>query len=512
MKSLFAHALFFLSASTAMAGATFEKTVHLSSYTKPVRTLDECYVIASGESTQYPWELMKADSLGNPIWTKQYTVSNYVRDGVYSLTQTTDSGFVLIGTGIDTFSLARLSAFIKTDKDGNLVFMKTYQQSYPNELVIDNAIQAIGQGYVLQGTSVDAGVFPSHVIIRTDVAGDTLWTLAIPLCGTEHSTIIVTSDSNYMTVTRNEAMGINMFVKFDDNGNIIWAKALGVYDTDNVNDIVETSDHGFILTGIFNSNGVISSTYVIKTDVDGNVTWTRTFSQPVIFKCSGTSIAQTPDGGYILEGATRGDTGNQVSYLMRMDPSGNILWGKLYDSKNNGGGQVFPMTDGGYYLVCATGGSQDIFIARTDNSGNTCFMNPVPNLTGGSPVYQTNATTLNIESADIHVSTRLATSSSVIELFTDICFSNAVNENVEQDQISISPNPFHASALLTLNPELQLADVKLYIYDINGRELSMVPVLNHSFIINRGDLADGIYLFKIADGKRVIHFGKILVE
>ena len=74
---------------------------------------------------------------------------------------------------------------------------------------------------------------------------------------------------------------------------------------DNGTCIIQTKDSGYAFTGrtySFGNDTTLGSVYVVKSDVDGQIKWTKTIGGK--YQEMGTSIIQTKDGGYALTGQT----------------------------------------------------------------------------------------------------------------------------------------------------------------------------------------------------------------
>jgi len=100
------------------------------------------------------------------------------------------------------------------------------------------------------------------------------------------------------------------------------------------------------------------------------------------------SVAQTPDGGYILCGTTESNNGDvsgfqgvQDIWVVKLDASGNIQWERsLGGSSNDFGEQALPLADGGFLVIGGTRsnngnvsgnhGMYDAWLAKLDANGN----------------------------------------------------------------------------------------------------------------------------------------------
>jgi hypothetical protein len=75
-----------------------------------------------------------------------------------------------------------------------------------------------------------------------------------------------------------------------------WDKTFGGQGNDESYSVQLTSDGGYIIAGYITSlDAGLADVYLIKTDVDGNIQWTRTYGGED--NDWGCSVLQTSDGG-----------------------------------------------------------------------------------------------------------------------------------------------------------------------------------------------------------------------
>src|SRR5262249_49319973 len=85
--------------------------------------------------------------------------------------------------------------------------------------------------------------------------------------------------------------------------------------------IQQTFDGGFILTGDVPFSAS-SDVYLMKTDSEGNVQWTRSYGGDSSEYCD--YVSQTSDSGYILTGRTKSfGAGMDDIYVIRTDAAGD---------------------------------------------------------------------------------------------------------------------------------------------------------------------------------------------
>ena len=239
-------------------------------------------------------------------------------------------------------------------------------------------------GYILAGYTYSFGTGESDVyLIKLDSNGDTIWTKTyggdsydVGYCVQE------TSDGGYIIVGYTYSFGAGesdvYLIKTDSNGNVLWTKTFGGASYDMGYSVQETSDGGYVITGYTDSFGAGGSdVYLIKTDSNGNIAWTRTYGGSS--SEAGYSVRKTPDGGYIIAGYTYSfGSGWDDVYLIKTDSNGDTLWTKTYGGSVADGGKKVEVTpDGGYIIAGYTesygAGDADIYLIKTDSIGDTVW-------------------------------------------------------------------------------------------------------------------------------------------
>ncbi|MFZ1824012.1 MAG: hypothetical protein WAU21_00305 [Chitinophagales bacterium] len=122
---------------------------------------------------------------------------------------------------------------------------------------------------------------------------------------------------------------------------IIWEHTYGGNDDDFVNKVLQTEDGGFLLGGYTYSidgdiliNQGLKDILLIKTDSIGNLEWSKTYGGSQSENVG--DIVEGVDGGYVLAGSTNSEDGDVSSlhgnfdvWIIKIDTLGNIEWEKL---------------------------------------------------------------------------------------------------------------------------------------------------------------------------------------
>jgi hypothetical protein len=366
------------------AGIQWERTFggsekDFASQVKP--TSDGGYVLGgysysgpSGTKTSAAYGLgdywvVKLDASGNKQWDRSFGGTNF--DGIHALEQTADGGYVLGGISFSDASGNKASAhygsgdywIVKLDAGGNRLWDNSFGGS-SNE-VLRSLQQTSDGGFILGGISFSG--ISGNKTSASQGAGD-FWV-----------------------------------VKLDGNGNKQWEKSYGGNDRDELRDLTQTSDGGYVLGGSSRSGvsgnktsanqGTNTSDYwLLKLDGNGNKQWEKVYGGNDADELY--SVQQVSDSGYILGGSsysaasgnkTSGTYGSHDYWVVKLNSSGTKQWEKSYGGDNADElHSVQQASDGGYRLggisasgisgtktsACSNSDSGDYWVVKLDGSGN----------------------------------------------------------------------------------------------------------------------------------------------
>lgn len=193
---------------------------------------------------------------------------------------------------------------------------------------------------------------------------------------------VQTLDGGYILVGQTSSIGAGnldvYLVKTDPSGDIEWERAIGGTDEDIGFGVNQTSDEGYIITGSTFSFGAGSNdVYLVKTDANGDTTWTRTFGGANTDH--GRAVRQTMDGGYIIVGSTKSTvSGNSRLYLLKTDENGSFDWSRTYGEGNNGfGHEVHELSDGRFAVAGmhypSPAENRQFYLVKTTAEGDTVW-------------------------------------------------------------------------------------------------------------------------------------------
>jgi hypothetical protein len=166
-------------------------------------------------------------------------------------------------------------------------------------------------------------------------------------------------------------------ITFSAQPIIEWQKSIGGSAHDSARNIIQTTDGGYVLSLITNSNdGDISGNHgssdiaVLKMSAAGTIEWQKSYGGT-----NGDSInkiRQTSDGGYILIGSSSSNDGDATVnhgfsdyWVVKLTSLGVIEWQKSFGGSNYDSGEDIRQTLDGGYIVAGTSSSNN-----GDVSGN----------------------------------------------------------------------------------------------------------------------------------------------
>ncbi len=233
-------------------------------------------------------------------------------------------------------------------------------------------------GYIMGGTTYSNGAGQADVyLVKVNSEGNISWTKTYGTTYNEElGDVKQTSDGGYIITGRKNKDADDVYaLKVNSVGSPVWVKAYGRFTVPDVgNSVIQTSDGGYMFTGKAGSASLYGLC-LIKTNSSGDTLWTRNYDD--YDEEVGYDVKQTSDGGYIVVGEqTPRFTSNNTDMLMiKTTSTGDTLWTRAYGGAGYETAYGVQQTAEGDYLIVGRttsfgSGSYDIYLVKLNPSGN----------------------------------------------------------------------------------------------------------------------------------------------
>ena len=271
---------------------------------------------------------------------------------------------------------------LKTTNGGGTLEQNIFEKTYGGVLgergvVIENTVDG---GFIIGGSTASFTSSEDMYLIKLDSLGSIQWSKVYNSFGYDriHGIKQINDGGYYITGYVGDANGLfdMAFARLDANGNIVWSKSSGNFNPEEFRKLSLTADGGLLASGYNASIGLgAKDVQAMKIGSNGVIEWAKTYG--TVYEDWSISCLMAEDGNYILAGESD-ITGNYDirPTLIKLDTLGNIIWAKYYSGNNEDWGRDLIKTpDSGFLLAGETtsygyGGSQDIYLIKTDGQGN----------------------------------------------------------------------------------------------------------------------------------------------
>lgn len=513
---------------------TFKKIIDLpfGGYATSVKqSSDEGYIICGSyyDSLGYLAGnfLLKLSKDGSSLWYKEFPHPwNFAfRD----LTIDLAGNIYVSGSGPDTTGGTDINLIIlKTNSSGTILWSKSYgglevDLSWSVDLTSDNNILATGWTESYESSGAGATAYT----IKVDLNGNLLWnkfygdsTFSANYCVKE------VYPNKYVTLGSSGPSGdYGRFSVFDNNGNILVSKNISYSDWLFLPTVTRYNNGGYLIAGSVGSFSGLGSLrpFLMALDSSYNFLWAKKYVTPTISDAEEfISINRTSDGNYITSFEPEGVNGTQKSFgMMKLDDSGAIIWGKLYEQNYFAYPyRLIETKDSGYIEVGfiqkqISLAYQQPFVIKSNNLGiiNGCISD-----TSISSVIQNVVPIITPHvsiSSNCIVNNISVSYSNLIMLDSIYCVdsvpsTNGMEQYLINNEVFVYPNPASSGTTFSLSTELKKG--VLNIFDVTGKKISSKDFSGLEVSFNRNQLSNGMYFYTIDAENKIIAKGKLIFK
>ena len=340
--------------------------------------------------------LLKFDGDGTLQWQKTYGGSG--DDRGQTVVQTSDGGYAITGYAqSDDGDATNNEGFhdnwvLRLDENGNILWEKSFgfsghDHSYDIVETIDGGFffsgfldvtSSNGEGATDKGTSISAHGVGEFWGTKVDGQGILDWRKYFGGTNNDRAygltyghdggyVMAGFTESNDFDISSSKGSYDFWVVKVDKNGTLEWENSFGGTGIDQAQDIVQTSNGGYVIVGntfsndtqVTKNNGG-SDVWLINLDVSGQLIWQKSFGGSAFDAANSVKVAS--DGGFLIAGNSKSKDGDVLQnfgendlWLLKTNSEGQLLW-----QQNLGGSgldyayDAFESSDGSYILVGET--------------------------------------------------------------------------------------------------------------------------------------------------------------
>lgn len=427
---------------------------------------------------------------------------NLLVTGFFKSTSITFGTFTVINAGNNDVFIA------KYDASGNALWANGFGGTGDDgtySVSTDDANNVFVAGYfrsptiaIGSTTLTNASTNQDVLVAKFDISGNAIWAKSAGgslhdwgqsvICD-ETGNVIITGNYystsiTFGSTTLANAGTVDLFiVKYDNAGNVLWAKKYGGAAGDYGYGVSTDLNNNVLVTGIFASSTITFGTttltnaglydmYIAKFDSLGNNIWANgaggasyDWGFRVANDASGNSyIIGSYMSSTITLGSTTltnvGSTSVTDVFFTKIDPSGNFIWAKSAGSTSNDNGNGICLDPSGNILITGDFGTPSITFGATTLTS-----------LGGADVFLTK-----------------------LDFATGL-----VGDSELKNNILIYPNPTNGIFSVDWNQDIS----GIEIYTILGKKIYSAAPLDHSnqLIINLSEQPSGIYFVNLFSAK-----------
>ncbi len=386
-----------------------------------VETLDGGYAVLGfsnstdgdlqGKSSQVnDYWLFKTDRNGNAIWSRTYGGS--MDDRGQAVIETSDGGFAVTGYAMSADGDASNNEgfhdnwVLRLDGQGNLLWEQSFgfsghDHSYDLVETPEGGLfftgflditSARADGYTEKHASLTRHGVGEFWGTKLDSGGEIEWRSYFGGTNNDRAHAVARAyDGGYVMAGFSESDDFDIsdprgsydfwVVKVSETGELAWQHSYGGTEIDIANDVAQTHDGGYVITGsTISADGDVSASqggsdaWVIKIDAQGQLLWERTYGGSAFEAAE--AICPTRDGGFVVVGNSRStdkdvgtNAGENDLWIFKVDSRGQLLWEQALGGTDlDFGFDILESSDGAILVVGETA-STDLF--PLENKGGT---------------------------------------------------------------------------------------------------------------------------------------------
>ncbi|MDX2001003.1 MAG: T9SS type A sorting domain-containing protein [Chitinophagales bacterium] len=445
----------------------------------------------TGNLANWKGYLLLLDAQGDTLWAQRdLPVNGKIRP-------TSDDNFIFAGgnTAAQAYDTIYIS---KATQQGQPIWSKQFMIGPCKNTVTD--VLPIADGYLISGffaTKIAASPTYDAFVMKLNLTGDIVWQQTVGGDFTEqlHSVKVLPNGQVVALGWTNSDNSTNnvdyLLVKLEADGTPVWRKRFG-NEYHNYGYGLEVTNDGRMVT-----LGYTSHMEFTKLDSSGKILWEKTYGSTggsTYFK-----VANTMDGGFALLGTEMVGSQSQAVF-MKIKQNGEVFWKKSWNARLR---EFQEKADGSFVLTGYASYLPDVVVIMMDS---TLLPAPMPTITKPDMLASVpdSAASLAAPEEDEDAAAQ--------QLLDSLGISTAVDEQALETKygsVKTYPNPADNEVFIEY-PNADNREFSIQVFAMNGATVRYADhLVGDKITIERGDLAKGMYTYKLSDGRNT-YIGKIL--
>lgn len=449
--------------------------------------------------------IAKFNALGDQEWVKW--VYSPDADEFSDIVETSDGGFVAVGTSYNLDNFIQYGVVVKFDENGTKVWAKTLKQSTLSFAARKIQKDESGNLYILGNIEV-SGSTSDYCIVKMSPSGSILQQTSL---GTQYSDqsmafarnslgeFFIVGSGNY-----GSAGGCIHAAKINPDMTVAWnTKFVGFDDYYAYDMKLKTNGNPVIAGRIIDGTGTLSALILELDKTTGATNWMKKYENDAGYNFFAYGLAVNFTERIAITGLV--EEINPVAFVLETNSSGALNWAKKINSVNEFSSQGYGITrtlDNSYVVCGARAGidSSTVQIFKLNPHGSASCISTDFAVTVSDISMGTGTENMSIGTAQL-VAEDISLTETVLTTFTDACQPMAVPEPEKSELFGVYPNPSNGNFFLTCSTPRP--DCRVTISSLSGVTVYENKALNQTVTQLNLDLSPGIYFIRMISNDKI---------
>lgn len=319
--------------------------------------------------------IVRVDNFGNKIFSLEL---GGVRDEVLKAIVKVDDGFMVAGTS-RSIGNARDNVYLaKISNSGQLKWDKGFHSGKRDYFRANDMISIADNKLLIIGNEEKSKMHSSNNCYLNIIDTDGERSIVTSFGGKkkENANSVVQVSDGYVLAGETSSWGNGSkdgyVVKVNKKGQALWHRTYGYEEDESINQIIKTSDNGFILVGTTESDvQKQKDIFIVKISVDGIEQWKKSYGTREDEE--GFGIVEVDDG-YVVAGYTEYTANlNSDVYILKVDKKGQVVFTRTHGNKRDDKAFAIAKDNDGFvltgYTITPDTYSKNIYVLRVNNEG-----------------------------------------------------------------------------------------------------------------------------------------------